>query len=220
MISLNEVNDNPYLSEFIRQSEKRLFDLKYTSHGLDHVNLVSDRARNIAKEIGLNKKEQELAAIVGYVHDFGNFLSRSYHNYFGALIFQQIFQKDFSPEELSLIMQAIVDHDREEMELSHPISAVVVLADKSDVRRERVRVSDKKVIQDDIHNRVNFATKHSKLGIDKKGKTITLSLEIDTAFVQVMEYFEIFTDRMIYCRKAAQYLGYKFGLIINNFKLL
>jgi hypothetical protein len=220
MLTLKEVKKNPYLLEFIKQAEKRLRTLKYTNHGLDHAKLVAARARTVAKEIGLNKKEQELSAIAGFTHDFGNFLSRGYHNYLGALIFQQIFQDDFLPNELALIMQAIVNHDKYEMEFSDSISAVVVLADKSDVRRSRVTVKDKKIIKEDIHNRVNYAVKHSKLGIDKKKKRITLSLKIDTNFVPIIEYFEIFTERMIYCRKAAQYLGYKFSLIINNFKLL
>jgi hypothetical protein len=117
-------------------------------------------------------------------------------------------------------MKAIANHDKYEMKFSDPISAIVVLADKSDVRRERVIVKDLKIIKSDIHNRVNFAVKSSRLGIDKKKKRITLVLRIDTSFVPVMEYFEIFTERMVYCRKAAEYLGYQFNLVINNFKLL
>ena len=220
MLTLKELKKNPYLIEFIKQSGERLKVLEYTDHGLGHVELVADRARTIAREIGLSSKDEEMCAIAAFCHDFGNFLSRTYHNYMGGLIFQQLFQKDFTPQELAKIMQAIVNHDKDVMKFTDPYSATVILADKSDVRRDRVLVKDKDEIEKDIHNRVNYATKYSKLGINKKKKDITLVLKIDTSFVPVMEYFEIFTDRMIYCRKAAQALGYKFNLVINNFKLL
>jgi len=220
MISFTQVRNNPYFLEFIKQTDKRMALLKYTGHGLDHADLVSARARSLANEVGLNKSNRELAAIAALCHDIGNFLSRTYHNYLGATIFQQLFQKDFDPEELAIIMQAIVNHDKDEMQFTDPISAVVILADKSDVRKERVTIKDKKAIEEDIHNRVNFAAEYNKLDIDKKKKKIILRLKIDVKTVSVMEYFEIFTERMIYCRKAAECLGYKFGLVINDFKLL
>ncbi len=227
MITLAEVKKNPYILEFIKQTENVLKKSGYTEHGLEHSSLVADRARTIAKEIGLSEQEQELSAIAGFCHDMGNFLSRSQHNYLGAMLFYQIFSNDFSPEEISLIMQAISFHDKEDIlpehediELPSSISAVVILADKSDVRRSRVAIDDMEEIKNDIHDRVNYATEFSKLGINKKRKNISLTLKIDTNFVPVMEYFEIFTDRMIYCRKAAKHLGYKFGLVINHFKLL
>lgn len=220
MFTLSQVKKNPKVLEFIKQTETALAVSGYTEHGITHSTLVADRARTIAKEIGLSKNEQELSAIAGFCHDMGSFLSRSHHHYFGALLFYQIFSKDFTPRDLSLIMEAISNHDKEEMEFSNPISAIVVLADKSDVRRSRVIVKELDRIKSDIHDRVNFATKISKLKIDKKKRNITLSLKIDTNFTPIMEYFEIFTERMVYCRKAAKYLGYKFGLVINNFKLL
>ncbi len=158
--------------------------------------------------------------IPSFSHDMANFLSRTYHNYLGAVMFQQIFDKDFSSKELAIIMQAIANHDKYDMKFSNPVSAIVVLADKSDVHRSRVTVKDIKKIKEDIHNRVNYATKTSKLGINRKSKRIILSLTIDTKFVPLIEYFEIFTDRMVYCRQAASYLGYKFGLIINRVKIL
>jgi len=227
MLTLSQVKKNPYILEFIKQTENVLKNSGYTEHGLEHSSLVADRARTIAKEIGLSEQEQELSAIAGFCHDMGNFLSRSQHNYLGATLFHQIFSNDFSPEEISLIMQAISFHDKEDIlpehediELPSSISAVVILADKSDVRRSRVVIDNMEEIKNDIHDRVNYATEFSKLGINKKRKNISLTLKIDTNFVPVMEYFEIFTDRMIYCRKAAKYLGYKFGLVINHFKLL
>jgi len=222
MLTLSEVKKNPKIIEFIVKTEEYLAGLSYTDHGLRHSKLVADRARTIAKEVGLSKKEQELAAIAGFCHDMGNFLGRSYHNYLAALLFFQVFQQDFSPEEMTKIMQAISNHEERIKEITfiNPISAVVVLADKSDVHRSRVISKNIKEIKEDIHDRVNYATKSSRIDIEKKNKRITLKLKIDTSFVPVIEYFEIFTKRMILCRKAAEYLGYSFGLVINSFRLL
>jgi len=220
MISFTKVKNNSQILEFIKQSEKALKNEGYTNHGLLHTQLVADRARTIAKEIGLSIEEQEMAAISGFCHDMGNFLSRSHHHYFGALLFYQVFKDEFPIVQLSIIMQAIAVHDKEEMNFSHPLSALLVIADKSDVRKERVDSKNLKEIEKDIHDRVNYATYWSKLKIDKNKKKIILTLKIDTKFVSIMEYFEIFTERMVYCRKAAKYLGYKFGLVINDFKLL
>src|SRR5680860_275424 len=220
MISLNQVRKNKQVLEFIKQSDESLIAAGYTEHSLSHAKIVSIRAMEIAKEIGFSKEQQELSAIAGFCHDMGNFLSRSHHHYFGALLFHQIFNQDFAPEKLAIIMNAISNHDKDEMNFSNIITAVLVLADKTDVRRSRVVNKKPKEIKEDIHDRVNFATKVSKVKINKNKKLITLILKIDTNFVPIIEYFEIFTDRMVYCRKAAKFLGYKFGLIINNFKLL
>jgi hypothetical protein len=220
MLTLAQIRKNSQILEFIRQSKIALGALGYTEHGLRHANFVAERAREITKKVGLSQNQQELAAIAGFCHDMGNFLSRNYHHYLGALLFHQLFHQNFKPGELSLIMEAISNHDREEMAFSNPISAVVVLADKSDVRRTRVLTKDINKIKRDIHDRVNYGCKFSKIKIDKKKKRITLILKIDTNFVPIMEYFEIFTYRMTYCRKAAQYLGYQFGLVINKFRLL
>jgi len=220
MISLDQIKKNKQVLEFIKQSDESLIAAGYTEHSLSHAKIVSTRAMEIAKEVGFSKEQQELSAVAGFCHDMGNFLSRSHHHYFGALLFHQIFNQDFTPEELAIIMNAISNHDKDEMNFSNIITAVLVLADKTDVRRSRVVNKKPKEIKEDIHDRVNFATKMSKVKINKKKKLITLILKIDTGFVPVIEYFEIFTDRMVYCRKAAKFLGYKFGLIINNFKLL
>jgi len=222
MISLAEIKKHPQILEFVGQTEKVLAALSYTDHGFRHSNLVADRAKMIAKEIGLNKREEELAAIAGFCHDMANFLSRSYHNYLGALLFHQVFSQEFDLKELVTIMQAITNHDKkiEDMSFASPISAIVVLADKSDVHRSRVTVKVLDEIKADIHDRVNYATRMSRLKIDNKKKRITLVLRIDTNFVSIMEYFEIFTKRMVFCREAAKSLNYDFGLIINKFKLL
>lgn len=222
MLNLNDIKKNPQVLSFINQTEKTLSALSFTDHGLRHLNLVADRARNIAKSIGLNEREQELSAIAAFCHDMGNFLSRSHHNYFAALLFNQIFKNDFEPDEMSAIMQAISNHDKQQEDINFvsPIAAVVVLADKSDVHRSRVTVENLEDIKSDIHDRVNYATAESRLKIDKEKKRITLALKIDTNFVPIMEYFEIFTERMVFCRVAAESLGYNFGLIINKVRLL
>ncbi len=222
MIKLTQVKKNLSILEFIKKTEDVLAALSFTDHGLRHSNLVAARARTISKEIGLNENNTELTAIAGFCHDIGNFLSRTNHNYFGALLFQQVFKDDFEPQELTTIMQAIANHDKrqENMSFISPVSAIVVLADKSDVHRSRVTVQKMDEIKDDIHDRVNYATKLSRLKVDKKKKVVTLSLKIDTNFVPIIEYFEIFTGRMVFCRKAAESLGYNFSLVINNFKLL
>jgi len=220
MITLSHVKKNPQILEFINHARMALVALSYTDHGLGHANLVADRARKIAREIGLSKKDEELSSVASFCHDMGNFISRSNHNYFGALLFHQVFGKEFPPDEIVPIMHAIANHDKGDTTFINPISAVTVLADKSDVRRSRVTTKDMKEIKSDIHDRVNYATKISQIKIEKKKRRITLVLKIDTNFVPVMEYFEIFTDRMVYCRRAAEYLKYDFGLIINNFKLL
>ena len=221
MITLADVKKNPHILEFVEQTEKTLSALSYTDHGLRHSNLVADRARMVAKEIGLSKREEELAAMAAFCHDMANFLSRTYHNYFGALLFRQVFNSDFEPKELVVVIQAIANHDKniEDMSFANPISAVVVLADKSDVHRSRVTAKVMDEIKTDIHDKVNYATRMSRLKIDKKKKRITLILRIDTNFVSIMEYFEIFTGRMVFCREAAQSLNYDFGLVINKFKL-
>ena len=222
MINFKEVSKNPQILEYINQTEKTLAALEYTDHGLRHCELVAKRAKEIAKAVGLTPREQELASIAGFCHDMGNFLGRSYHNYMGALLFSQTFKKEFEPKELVEIMQAISSHDERKVDmiLVSPVAAAVVLADKSDVSKARVLTKSIEKIKEDIHDRVNYATESTRLTINKENKKITLTLKIDTNFVPIMEYFEIFTERMVFCRKAAQYLGYNFGLVINKFKLL
>lgn len=221
MKTINEIKGHSSILEFIRESEISMKAISYTEHGLRHATLVSDRARNIAREMGFSEREAELAAIAGFCHDAGNFIGRTSHHYWGSLLFYQTFAKDFSPMEMTYIMQAIANHDKEEdMKFTNPISALVVLADKSDVNRKRVFTKDLEEVKKNIHDRVNYATTEAHLKVNKSSKKITLTLKIDTKFVQIMEYFEIFTARMSYCRTAAEYLKYDFDLVINNIKLL
>jgi hypothetical protein len=198
MTTLNDVKSNPQILEYIKETELALSALSYTNHGLRHTNLVADRSIQIAKAIGLSKRDGELAGIAGYCHDMGNFLTRTFHHFFAAMLFNQEFKGQFDPKEMATIMQAISNHDKEEMNFTSAISAIVVLADKSDVDRSRVASTDMNQIKADIHDRVNYATRESKIKIDKTKKRITLTLKIDTNFVPIMEYFEIFTERMVF----------------------
>ncbi len=220
MLTFQDIKKHPKILEFINQSEIALKALDYTEHGLRHAKLVAREAKNLAKEINLSERGQDLAAIAGFCHDMGNFLGRSQHHYWSALLFHQIFKNEFTPKELVWIMQAISNHDKNAMKLTEPISAIVVLADKSDVHRSRVTVKSLEKIKGDIHDRVNYAVTKSDLSVNRSKKQIILTLKIDQKFVPVIEFFEIFTERMTYCRQAANYLGYKFHLVINNFKLL
>jgi len=220
MITLEDVKKNLQILEFINQTEQAMEALRYTNHGLRHSNVVAQRAMEIAEDIGLPAREGELAAIAGFCHDMGNFLTRTWHHFFGAQLFGQVFMGKCDPAELAMIMQAISNHDKDEMNFVHTVSAILVLADKSDVHRSRVARQSMEETRADIHDRVNWATTESALHVDSKAKRIILFLKIDTKFCPIMEYFEIFTERMQFCRKAAQFLGYSFGLEINDFQLL
>ncbi|MFA6215005.1 MAG: HD domain-containing protein [Patescibacteria group bacterium] len=220
-LTLDIVKNDKKIKNFIGQTEKYLNALGYTDHGLRHINIVADRARSIAKKLGLKERDQELSSIAGYCHDLGNFLGRTQHHYWAALLFSQVFLNQVdNPDDVSTIMQAIVSHDKDELKIVDVVTAVLILADKSDVHRSRVKQSKGYNFEKDIHDRVNYAIIDNDLVVDPKRKLISLRLKLDTKFSAPLEYFEIFTERMAFCRIAAEYLGYKFGLEINNFKLL
>ncbi len=219
MLTLKEVKQNTLIQEFIRQSEIYLDALNYTDHGPRHLNIVADRARKIANNVGLSKKDEELAAIAGYCHDLGNFLGRENHYFWSALLFSQIFNQVMPAKDLSVVMQAMASHDKDNLKLIHQVTACLILADKSDVHRTRVKEKDIKKIKEDIHDRVNYSVIKNDLIITSKTKQITLKLKINTKITTPMDYFEIFLERMVLCKTAAEFLGYKFTLVINNFKL-
>ena len=221
MLSFEQVKNNKQIKNFIEKTSQYLKLVGFTDHGFRHLGIVSDRAQKIAERVGLSKREQELSAIAGHCHDMGNFMGRTFHHYWGAMLFSQVFLAEASnPSDVTDVMQAIVNHDKDDLTFMNKISAVVVLADKSDVHRSRVIVKGLQKIKEDIHDRVNYATVDNHLVINRSKKTVSLKLKIDTKFVPIMEYFEIFTERMVYCRKAAEHLGFDFGLEINRVKLL
>lgn len=220
MLTLKQVKENKFVQEFITQSEKYLDDIGYTDHGRRHISIVSDRARSLAKAIGLSEREQEMCAIVGYCHDMGNFLGRTDHHYWSSMLFMQTFLKEVeNSEDLSIIMQAIASHDKDELKIVNPVSAILILADKSDVHKTRVKTKKVIDINSDIHDRVNYAAIKNDFSVNKLKKDIKLKIQIDTKLTNTMDYFEIFIARMTFCKLAADYLGYNFTLIINNFKL-
>ncbi len=215
-----QVKENPIVLSWLKKSYFVTKKMDFTEHGFNHAEFVAKRAKYISSSLGLSKYNQDLSMTGALCHDIGNFLSRTHHHYFGSILFFNIFQNKIKIEDLTILMQVIANHDKEGMKFTHPASAITVIADKSDVRRERVLENDLEKIKESIHYRVNYATVDNELLIDKKKKTITLKLKIDKKFCRVMEYFEIFMDRMNYCRIAAEYLGYDFKLVINDFKLL
>jgi len=218
-LTLTEVKNNPQIINFIEQTEKYLNAIGYTDHGFGHLDIVVERAIQIAKSIGLSQRQVELSAIAAFCHDLGNFLGRTQHHYWAAMLFSQVFLGQLPPEELSTIIQAIVSHDKNELKLVNKVSAVLILADKSDVHRNRVIAGQRGHFQEDIHDRVNYASTWNKLAINRRKKQIILKIKIDAQVAEPIDYFEIFIDRMTFCRHAAKFLGYKFVLIINNFKL-
>ncbi|HOZ53307.1 MAG TPA: phosphohydrolase [bacterium] len=220
MLNLEEIKNHLGVKECIKKSEQYLNFLGYTDHGVRHVSVVSDRAKSLAKNIGLDKREQELAAIAGYCHDMGNFLQRTEHCYTGAMLFSQFFLGTSDDTKGVLeIMQAIANHDENKYEIINKIGAILILAVKSDVHRSRVKNKTPENIKSDIHDRVNYSVIDSSFKLNKLKKEIVLRLKIDTKITGAMEYFEIFNERMIVCRRAANFLGYNFVLVINNFKL-
>lgn len=220
MLTLKEIKEHPGVYDCIKKSEDYLNYLGYTDHGPRHINVVSERAKSLAKNLGLSGRDQELCAIAGYCHDMGNFLQRTDHCYTGAMLFSQFFMnKTDDINGVLSVMQAIANHDEHKFEIVNNIGAVLILADKSDVHRSRVRDKSSKNIKEDIHDRVNYSVIDSSFKISPNKKEIILKLKIDTKITGAMEYFEIFNERMILCRKAAEFLGCKFILIINNFKL-
>lgn len=212
------VKNHPVIKSFIERSDKYLEALGYTEHGFRHVSLVAEISENILKRLNYSERDQLLAKIAAYLHDIGNFLGRENHTIAGALIAYSILKDlNFTPEELALIMEAISNHDDKTGFISNPITAAVVLADKSDAHRSRVRTKPEFF---DIHDRVNYAVEKSFLRVNEKNKEIILELTINTEISKPMEYFEIFLSRMVMCRNASKILNCEFHLDINGSRLL
>ncbi|MBN2015891.1 phosphohydrolase [Candidatus Dojkabacteria bacterium] len=220
-LTLANVKQNEQIDEFISQTDRKLDAMNYSDHGRRHAGIVSDRAQMIARKVGLSNERIEYAGIAGFCHDMGNFLGRELHHHWASILFHQVFSNQTEDiEGLVAIMQAISNHDKDTARLTNEISAVLILADKSDVHRDRVKEKSKEKILEDIHNRVNYSVTRNDLDVNENTKIITLMLRLDTKFTPIMDFFEIFTGRMNYCRKSAEYLGYKFKLVINDFELL
>ena len=220
-VTLDAVKADPEVQAFIRNANRNLGVIGYTEHGFRHVGLVANIARNILKRMGFDRRQQELAAISGYLHDIGNVVSRLDHARTGALLAHGILSRlGANPEDTAIVMGAIGSHEDEGHlgEPVHAVSAGLILADKADVHRSRVRNPDPTTY--DQHDRVNFAATSSRLRVDPENKSITLELEIDTSIAPVMHYFEIFLPRMLMSRRAAEALGYAFHITINDVSVL
>jgi hypothetical protein len=218
LLSFDDIKEDPVLSAFIAQADRVMDGLGFTEHGFRHANLSGSIARNVLSRLGYDDHAATLAAIGGYLHDIGNLVSRTVHGQTGAILVQQVLMGRMDPQDLAVVMGAVGNHEEEHGMAAGPVAAAVILADKSDVHRSRVRKED--TIEFDIHDRVNYAAEQSFLRVDSDAKTITLELTIDTEISHVMEYFEIFLDRMVMCRRAAEELDCRFHLEINGAKLL
>jgi metal-dependent HD superfamily phosphatase/phosphodiesterase len=216
---LEEVKAHPHVSQFLVHADGYLASLGYTEHGTRHASLVAHIAHNVLERLGYPDETAQLAAVAGYLHDLGNFITRESHAQSAALLAYQILRDlNYTPEDCATVMGAIGNHDEEFGRVIDPVSAALILADKSDVHRSRVR--DPNTTDVDIHDRVNYAAERSFLNVDAERKEITLELTIDTDISGVMEYFEIFLSRMIMCRRAAEYLGCSFQMEINELRIL
>ncbi|MFA6913759.1 MAG: HD domain-containing protein [Endomicrobiia bacterium] len=218
-VMLEDVKSNEIVDSFIQAANDYLGAIGYTEHGFRHVSLVSSVAENILATLEYPKRLQELAAIAGYLHDIGNVVNRQDHGQSASLIAMDILKHiGVTPDEIALIISAIGNHEEEVGDPVNPVAAALILADKSDVHKTRVR--NPSMISVDIHDRVNYAVDRAFLNVNKTGRLISLNLNVDTKISQVIEYFEIFMSRMTMCRRASKFLDCKFELIINERKLL
>lgn len=218
-LTLDEVKRDPEVEAYVNKANEYTGAIGYTEHGTRHANLTASIAYNTLKRLSYPEREAQLAAIAAYLHDIGNLVGRVNHEYSGAGLANTILERfGMDPVERAVVMGAIGNHEEKGGEPVSPVGAAVILADKSDVHRSRVRNPDPTTF--DIHDRVNYAVEHSFLRVDEKNKRIMLELTIDTKLSQVMEYFEIFLTRMVMCRRAAQFLNCEFKLQINGAKLL
>jgi len=221
-IKIPEILQRLYTNEtariYIEAADRYLERLGYTEHGFRHCRIVSTNAYRTLLTLGYSKELATVAAAAGYLHDIGNILGRRMHHEMGAILARDILlEVGFSLPETIKAMTAIVIHEKDEGVVPDEVSAALVIADKADVHRSRVRNPDN--VTEDIHDRVNYAATQSNLVIEQNSRTVVLSLTIDTRISPVIEYFEIFLDRMMACRKAAKVLNAEFNLYINNTRM-
>ena len=218
-MTYEEIKKNEEVLAYLKKGNDVLGVMGYTDHSVIHCSLVAERAAYILKNLGYSAKEAELAKIAGFMHDIGNAVNRTHHAEYGVLLANDILkQSDLSVEDRILIVSAIGHHDESTGGATDPVSAALIIADKTDVRRSRVREKNKATF--DKHDRVNYAVTDTKLKINTEKKVISLNLQIDEKICTMYEYFEIFLGRMMMCRKAAEILGMSFKLTVNGSKVL
>lgn len=218
MLTYEELCQDADIRTYIDCADQSLLSLGYTEHSFAHVMRVSCVAADLLDSLGYDKRTVELAKIAGYLHDIGNLVNRVDHSQSGALIaFRILEHRGMQAEEIATVVTAIGNHDEGTGVPVNAVAAALILADKSDVRRTRVRNTDFATF--DIHDRVNYSVTSSALSLNEEKTEVALSLTIDTEISPVMDYFEIFLDRMILCRKAAEKLGLRFCLLVNDQRL-
>lgn len=218
-MTYEEVRRDPAVKVYIAQADASMQALGYTEHSFAHVTRAAQTAGDLLEALGYDSRTVELARIAGYLHDIGNIVNRVDHSQSGAVMaFRILDRMEFPPEEIAAIVTAIGNHDEGTGVPVSPLAAALILADKSDVRRSRVRKQAD--IATDIHDRVNYSVTGARLQVDAAQRKLTLHLSIDLAVSSVMEYFEIFMKRMLLCRKAAEKLQCVFHLVINGQELV
>lgn len=219
MLTFEEITKNEAIKTYITRADESLLALGYTEHSFSHVLHVARTAGYILETLGYDARTVEIAKIAGYLHDIGNLVNRQDHSQSGAVMAWSILNDmGCDPGEMATIVTAIGNHDEGTGVPVNAVAAAMILADKADVRRTRVRVKDPREF--DIHDRVNYSVTRSCLTINPEKTEISLDLDVDTSYGSVMDYFEIFTNRMILCRKAAQKLKLQFRLTINGQQLV
>ena len=215
MITYESIRKDKAIRTYITRADESLAALGFTEHSFPHVCHVAQMAGDILTTLNYDGRTVELAKIAGFLHDIGNLVNRSEHSQSGAVMAWTILSNlGCDPAEQATIVTAIGNHDEGTGVPVNAVAAALILADKADVRRSRVRNRDESTF--DIHDRVNFSVRHSELKIDPGKTAVTLTLTVDTSYGSVMDYFEIFLGRMILCRKAAEKLGLRFRLVIND----
>lgn len=216
---LSALREDATVSALLDAADEFIAAQGFTEHGQRHASLVGHIAFNVMTHLGHDARAAELAAAAGYLHDIGNVITRAFHGQTGALLaWDGLRRLDVPVADIAQVMAAVGNHEEQHGEAVSPVAAAVILADKSDVHRSRVRAAAS--IAEDIHDRVNYAVESSFLRVDPTARTLTLELTIDTSVSQVLEYFEIFLERMIMCRRAAQVLGCDFRITINDTPVL
>ena len=219
MLTYEQVKNNEAIRTYIQRADESLIALGFTEHSFAHVTMVAEMAGYILETLGYPARTAELARIAGFLHDIGNLVNRVEHSQSGAVMaFRILDNLDCDPGEIATIVTAIGNHDEGTGLPVNAVAAALILADKSDVRRSRVRNQD--FASFDIHDRVNYSVRGSKLRISEDHTQIYLLLDVDTQYGSVMDYFEIFMNRMLLCRKAAEKLGMQFKLEINGQPLI
>ena len=218
-MTYEQIRKHPEVNALLERGNHNLGVLGFTDHSMSHCALVAERAAHILQVLGYSEREVELAKIAGCMHDIGNAINRSRHAETGALLANEILKgTDMPLEDRMIVIAAIGNHDESTGGAKDPVSAALILADKSDVRRNRVRTKDKEKF--DIHDRVNYAVTGHSLKVDVAERKIALNLQIDENICTMYEYFDIFLGRMMMCRGAAEMLGAKFRLTVNGGKVL